>query len=54
MYLGAFATANNAENYYSQSAGFSLKSMLDPVPASTDLHINAIPDWTGQRPFSVR
>jgi cellulose synthase operon protein C len=54
MYLGAFATANNAENYYSQSAGFSLKFMLDPVPTSTDLHINAIPDWTGQQPFSVR
>lgn len=54
MYLGAFATANNAENYYSQSAGFSLRFMLDPIPTNTDLKVNSIPDWTGRQPFSVR
>ena len=54
MYLDIFATANNAQNYYSQSVGFSLKFMLDPIPTSTDLRANSIPDWTGKQPFSVR
>lgn len=53
LYLDAFATANNARNYYTQSAGFSLKFTMDRIPTSTDLRINAIPDWTGKQPFSV-
>lgn len=53
MYLDMFATANNARNYYTQSAGFSLKFTMDRIPTSTDLRINSIPDWTGKQPFSV-
>jgi tetratricopeptide (TPR) repeat protein len=53
LYLGAFATANNSDNYYSQSAGFSLKFMLRPIPTSTDVHVDSIPDWTGKQPFSI-
>ena len=48
------AYANNANNYYEQSVGFSLKFMIDPIPTSTDLQVNSIPDWTGKQPFSVR
>lgn len=53
VYFDTFATANNARNYYTQSAGFSLKFMVDRIPTSTDLRINSIPDWTGKQPFSV-
>lgn len=53
VYLGTFATANNAENYYSQSAGFTLRFLINPIPTSTDLRVNSIPDWTGQQPFAV-
>ncbi len=53
VYLGTFATANNARNYYTQSVGFSLKFMMDPIPTNTDLRVNSIPDWTGHQPFSV-
>jgi cellulose synthase operon protein C len=54
VYLGAFATASNASNYYEQSAGFSLKFLVDPIPTSTDLRINSIPDWMGKQPFAVQ
>lgn len=54
VYFETFATANNAQNFYTQSAGFSLKFMIDPIPTSTDLPVNSIPDWTGKQPFSVR
>jgi cellulose synthase operon protein C len=54
VYFGIFATANNASNYYSQSAGFSLKFLVDPIPTSTDLKVNSIPDWEGTQPFSVQ
>jgi hypothetical protein len=54
VYLGTFATANNAENYYSQSAGFTLRFLINPIPTSTDLRVNSIPDWTGQQPFAVQ
>ena len=54
IYLATFATANNAQNYYSQSVGFSLKFMLDPVPTSTDLLVNSVPDWTGKQAFAIR
>ncbi|MGB6688707.1 MAG: cellulose synthase subunit BcsC-related outer membrane protein [Terracidiphilus sp.] len=53
VYLGTFATANNSRDYYTQSAGFSLKFMMDPIPTNTDLQVNSIPDWTGHQPFSV-
>jgi Cellulose synthase operon protein C C-terminus (BCSC_C) len=54
VYLDTFATANNSRNYYTQSAGFSLRFTLDPIPTSTDLRVNSIPDWTGSQPFSIR
>lgn len=54
LYFDTFATANNAENYYQQSAGFSLRFMLNPIPTRTDLRVNSIPDWTGKQPFSIR
>jgi hypothetical protein len=54
MYLGAFATANNSRNYYTQSVGFNLRFMLDRIPTSTDIRVNSIPDWTGQQPYSIR
>lgn len=53
LYLDTFATANNSRAYYTQSVGFSLKFTVDRIPTSTDLRINAIPDWTGKQPFSV-
>jgi hypothetical protein len=53
VYLDTFATANNSRNYYTQSAGFNLRFMMDRIPTSTDLRINAIPDWTGKQPFSI-
>lgn len=54
VYFDIFATANNSSNYYEQSAGFSLKFMIDPIPTSTDLKVDSIPDWTGKQPFSIR
>lgn len=54
VYFDTFATANNSRNYYTQSAGFNLRFMIDRIPTSTDLRVNSIPDWTGHQPFSVR
>lgn len=54
VYLGTFATANNARNYYDQSVGFSLKFMIKRIPTRTDLRVNSIPDWKGQEPFSIQ
>lgn len=54
VYLEAFATANNARNYFQQSAGFSLKFMFDRIPIHTDLRVDSIPDWMGKQPFSIR
>ena len=54
VYLGTFAMANNARNYYSQSVGFSLKFMIDRIPTHTDLRINSIPNWQGQQPFAIQ
>lgn len=53
VYLDTFATANNSRNYFTQSAGFNLRFMMDRIPTSTDLRVNSIPDWTGKQPFSV-
>ncbi|HLY40344.1 MAG TPA: cellulose synthase subunit BcsC-related outer membrane protein [Terracidiphilus sp.] len=53
VYLDVFATANNARNYYTQSAGFSLKFMVDKIPTSTDIQVNSLPDWTGKQPYSI-
>jgi hypothetical protein len=54
VYFETLANASNAQNFYTQSAGFSLKFMIDSIPTSTDLQVNSIPDWTGKQPFSVR
>ena len=54
LYLDAFATANNARDYYAQSVGFTLRFMVDRIPNSTDIFVKAIPDWTGRQPFSIR
>jgi cellulose synthase operon protein C len=54
LYFGTFASANNARNYYDQSAGFTLRFMLDPIPTRTELRVNSIPDWRGQQPFAVQ
>lgn len=54
VYFDVFATANNARNYYTQSAGFSLKFMVDRIPTSTDVQVNSLPDWTGKQPYSIR
>lgn len=54
VYLGTFVTANNARDYYTQSAGFSLKFMFDRIPTHTDLRVNSIPNWEGQQPFAVQ
>ncbi len=54
VYFGTFATANNARDYYDQSAGFTLRFMVDPIPTRTDLRVNTIPDWKGQQPFAVQ
>jgi len=54
VYFDTFATANNARDYYTQSVGFNLRFMFDPIPTSTDLRVNSIPDWTGKQPFAIR
>jgi tetratricopeptide (TPR) repeat protein len=54
VFLDTLATANNARDYYTQSVGFNLKFTFDRIPTSTDLRVNAIPDWTGKQPFAVR
>lgn len=54
LYLGTFATANNAENYYAQSVGFNLKFMIDRIPTRTDLRVNSVPDWKGRQPFEIQ
>jgi len=54
LYFDTFATANNARDYYTQSVGFNLRFMFDPIPTSTDLRVNSIPDWTGKQPFAIR
>jgi tetratricopeptide (TPR) repeat protein len=54
LYLDAFATANNARDYYAQSVGFTLKFLIDRIPTGTDLLVNSIPDWTGKQTFAIR
>lgn len=54
VYFDMFATANNARNFYTQSMGFNLKFMINPIPTSTDIRVNSIPDWTGKQAFSVQ
>lgn len=44
----AFATANNAKNYASQTVGVSLKLLISRRPPTTDLHPKALPDWRGR------
>jgi tetratricopeptide (TPR) repeat protein len=54
VYLDILATASNARDYYSQSVGFNLKFMVDPIPTGTDMLVNSVPDWTGKQPFAIR
>jgi hypothetical protein len=54
VYLDAFATANNARDYYTQSAGFNLRFMINRIPTNTDLRVNSIPDWMGKQPYAIR
>jgi hypothetical protein len=54
VYLDTVATANNARDYYTQSAGFNLRFTVDRIPTSTDLRVNSIPDWTGKQTFAVQ
>ncbi|HEV2322898.1 MAG TPA: cellulose synthase subunit BcsC-related outer membrane protein [Terracidiphilus sp.] len=54
LYFDTFATANNARDYFSQSLGFNLRFMINPIPTRTDLRVNSIPDWTGKQPFSIQ
>jgi hypothetical protein len=53
-FFDTLATAGNARNYYTQSAGFTLRFLFNPIPTSTGLHVNSIPDWTGKQPFAIR
>jgi tetratricopeptide (TPR) repeat protein len=52
-YIEAFATANNAKNFASQTVGVSLKLFISRLPTTTDLHPKAIPDWRGRPPFGL-
>ncbi len=51
-YVQAFAGANNARDYVSQTFQISLKWLLNRVPAGTNLPLKTIPDWKGNRPFT--
>jgi len=53
-YLDAFATGNNAQNFATQTVGFTLKFLLRPLPTNTDLHVDSIPDWRGKQPFGIQ
>jgi hypothetical protein len=36
-----------------QTVGFSLKFLFHRLPTNTDLHVNSVPDWRGNQPFSI-
>jgi hypothetical protein len=50
-YVEAYATANNARNYATQTVGFALKLLVERLPTTTGLHPKAVPDWRGRAPF---
>lgn len=52
-FVGAYADANNARYYSSQSVGFYLKYSFDPRPLSLDKDARSVPDWKGQQPFQT-
>lgn len=51
-YVQAFAGANNARDYASQTFQIALKCLLNRVPTGTNLPLKTIPDWKGNRPFT--
>jgi hypothetical protein len=51
--FGFFVSANNARNYATQTAGFSLKFLVHRVPTNPDLQVHSIPDWRGNAPFDL-
>jgi tetratricopeptide (TPR) repeat protein len=53
-YLDTFATGNNAQNFATQTVGFTLRFLMHPLPTNTDLHVNSIPDWRGKQPFGIQ
>jgi cellulose synthase operon protein C len=52
-YLDTFASANNAQNFATQTVGFTLKYLIRRLPTNTDFHAKSIPDWTGKQPFGI-
>jgi hypothetical protein len=53
-YLETFARANNAQNFTTQTVGFTLKYLVHKLPPNTDFHVKSIPDWTGKQPFGLQ
>lgn len=53
-YIGAFANANNTANYSSQSAGFSVRYLLQQTPGNDTLQLNSVPDWKGNQYFRLQ
>jgi len=51
--FGFFVSADNARNYATQTAGFSLKFLVHRVPTNPDLQVHSIPDWRGNAPFDL-
>jgi tetratricopeptide (TPR) repeat protein len=54
LYFDTFANASNGRNYATQTVGFSLKFMVNPLPTHTDLHVKSVPDWRGNQPFGIQ
>jgi tetratricopeptide (TPR) repeat protein len=52
-YLGVFVNVNNARNFRSQSAGFSLKYAFKAKPLGSAFNSSTIPDWKGIQPFNA-
>jgi cellulose synthase operon protein C len=53
-YFEALGTANNSQNFATQTVGFTVRYLVHRLPANTDLHVNSIPDWRGRQPFSLQ
>jgi hypothetical protein len=50
-YLEGFFNLNNARNFTSQSAGFTLKYSFRPRPIGGEYGPPSVPDWKGAQPF---
>jgi cellulose synthase operon protein C len=53
LFVGAWANANNARDYSSQSAGVFVKYSFDARPLVQDNVVPSVPDWKGQQPFGL-